>query len=128
MEGARAALPLLAFAVSRLWEKRDREKKLLTRAAYKEIGGVAWAFWLRVWDLASGTSRLLRPCRKFPPNGFGPLQAPTLAWSCASIRRRSKGSVSSLSVFDLASRSTREITSHGNRLTSFALDAPARSS
>jgi eukaryotic-like serine/threonine-protein kinase len=41
--GARGALPLLAFAVSRLWEKRDREKKLLTRAAYEEIGGVAGA-------------------------------------------------------------------------------------
>ncbi|HSD65470.1 MAG TPA: hypothetical protein VLF95_02150, partial [Vicinamibacteria bacterium] len=43
VEGARSALPLLAFAVSRLWEKRDREKKLLTRAAYEEIGGVAGA-------------------------------------------------------------------------------------
>ena len=43
VEGARAALPLLAFAVSRLWEKRDREKKVLTRAAYEEIGGVAGA-------------------------------------------------------------------------------------
>ena len=43
VEGARSALPLLAFAVARLWEKRDREKKLLTRAAYEEIGGVAGA-------------------------------------------------------------------------------------
>jgi WD40 repeat protein len=43
VEGARGALPLLAFAVSRLWEKRDRERKLLTRAAYEEIGGVAGA-------------------------------------------------------------------------------------
>jgi eukaryotic-like serine/threonine-protein kinase len=43
VEGARGALPLLAFAVSRLWEKRDREKKLLTRTAYEEIGGVAGA-------------------------------------------------------------------------------------
>ena len=31
VEGARAALPLLAFAVVALWEKRDRERKLLTR-------------------------------------------------------------------------------------------------
>ena len=29
--------------MSRLWEKRDRERKLLTRAAYEEIGGVAGA-------------------------------------------------------------------------------------
>ena len=43
VEGARSALPLLAFAVSRLWEKRDREKKVLTRAGYEEIGGVAGA-------------------------------------------------------------------------------------
>jgi len=43
VEGARGALPLLAFAVSRLWEKRDRERKLLTRATYEEIGGVAGA-------------------------------------------------------------------------------------
>jgi eukaryotic-like serine/threonine-protein kinase len=43
VEGARSALPLLAFAVSRLWEKRDRERKRLTRAAYEEIGGVAGA-------------------------------------------------------------------------------------
>jgi WD40 repeat protein len=43
VEGARGALPLLAFAVSRLWEKRDRERKLLTWAAYEEIGGVAGA-------------------------------------------------------------------------------------
>jgi WD40 repeat protein len=40
VEGVRGALPLLAFAVARLWEKRDRERKLLTREAYQEIGGV----------------------------------------------------------------------------------------
>ena len=43
VEGTRGELPLLAFAVSRLWEKRDAEKKLLTREAYVEIGGVAGA-------------------------------------------------------------------------------------
>jgi len=32
-------LPLVAFAAAQLWEKRDREKKVLTRAAYEEIGG-----------------------------------------------------------------------------------------
>ncbi len=39
----RGALPLLAFAVSRLWEKRDHDRKLLTREAYEEIGGVVGA-------------------------------------------------------------------------------------
>ena len=43
VEGARAALPLLAFAVARLWELRDREQHRLTRAAYEQIGGVAGA-------------------------------------------------------------------------------------
>jgi WD40 repeat protein len=39
----RGVLPLLAFAASRLWEKRDRERGLLTREAYQEIGGAAGA-------------------------------------------------------------------------------------
>jgi DNA-binding winged helix-turn-helix (wHTH) protein/WD40 repeat protein len=43
VEGSRGALPLLAFAVSRLWEGRDRERRLLTRAAYGEVGGVEGA-------------------------------------------------------------------------------------
>ncbi|MCG6926731.1 MAG: serine/threonine-protein kinase, partial [Acidobacteria bacterium] len=43
VEGARGALPLLAFAVARLWEKRDRDNKLLPRKAYEQIGGVAGA-------------------------------------------------------------------------------------
>jgi len=43
VEGVRGALPLLAFAVARLWEKRDRDRKLLTREAYEEIGGVTGA-------------------------------------------------------------------------------------
>jgi WD40 repeat protein len=43
VEGSRGALPLLAFAVARLWEMRDREEKLLTRRTYDDIGGVAGA-------------------------------------------------------------------------------------
>ena len=39
----RGALPLLAFAASRLWEERDRERRLLTREAYERIGGMAGA-------------------------------------------------------------------------------------
>jgi WD40 repeat protein len=41
VEGERGALPMLAFACSRLWEKRDRDQGLLTREAYEAIGGVA---------------------------------------------------------------------------------------
>src|SRR5262245_49342398 len=43
VEKERGALPLMAFAAARLWEKRDRASGLLTQAAYKEIGGVAGA-------------------------------------------------------------------------------------
>jgi WD40 repeat protein len=43
VEGERGALPLLAFAIDRLWEKRDRESGLLTRQAYQDIGGVGGA-------------------------------------------------------------------------------------
>jgi WD40 repeat protein len=41
--GERAALPLGAFAMARLWERRDRQKGMLTRAAYGEIGAVGGA-------------------------------------------------------------------------------------
>ncbi len=39
----RGALPLLAFAARRLWELRDRERRLITRESYEKIGGVAGA-------------------------------------------------------------------------------------
>ena len=39
----RGTLPLLAFAMARLWEHRDREHGLFTRRGYEEIGGVAGA-------------------------------------------------------------------------------------
>ena len=43
VKGERGALPLLAFAASRLWDLRDRERGLLTWEAYRQIGGVAGA-------------------------------------------------------------------------------------
>jgi hypothetical protein len=41
---SRGALPLLSFAAMRLWEARDRQRKLLTVSAYNEMGGVGGAF------------------------------------------------------------------------------------
>ncbi len=41
---ARGALPLLQFAATRLWDARDRNRKLLTVAAYNAMGGVGGAF------------------------------------------------------------------------------------
>ncbi len=43
VEGERGALPLLAFAMARLWEHRDRDQGLLTRQAYEQIGSVSGA-------------------------------------------------------------------------------------
>lgn len=37
------ALPLLQFAATRLWDSRDPARRLLTRASYEAIGGVAGA-------------------------------------------------------------------------------------
>jgi WD40 repeat protein len=59
VEGARSALPLLAFAVSRTWERRDRERKVLTRAAYEDLGGVAGA----LAQHAEATMERLGPAR-----------------------------------------------------------------
>ena len=43
VRGDDAALPLLQFVGQVLWSRRDREKKLLTRAVYEEVGGVTGA-------------------------------------------------------------------------------------
>jgi len=43
VKGERGALPLLAFAVARLWDTRDRGRRLLTRQAYEDMGGVGGA-------------------------------------------------------------------------------------
>jgi WD40 repeat protein/predicted Ser/Thr protein kinase len=43
VEKERGALPLMAFAAARLWEKRDRASGKLTREAYRQVGGVAGA-------------------------------------------------------------------------------------
>lgn len=39
----RGMLPLLQFTASRLWEARDRERRLLTEESYRAIGGVSGA-------------------------------------------------------------------------------------
>jgi hypothetical protein len=38
------ALPLLSFAASALWDARDRDRRLLTAAAYRAMGGVTGGF------------------------------------------------------------------------------------
>jgi hypothetical protein len=43
LESTPGALPLLQFAASKLWDDRDRQRKLLTRDAHTKVGGVAGA-------------------------------------------------------------------------------------
>ncbi|HEU4411563.1 MAG TPA: protein kinase [Polyangiaceae bacterium] len=43
LEGARSPLPLLQFAAARLWDERDRARRLLTEASYERVGGVEGA-------------------------------------------------------------------------------------
>ncbi|MCG8417461.1 MAG: protein kinase [Proteobacteria bacterium] len=41
LEATRGALPLLQFTAAKLWDSRDRDRYLLTRASYEEIGGIS---------------------------------------------------------------------------------------
>ncbi|WP_437540589.1 protein kinase [Sorangium sp. So ce367] len=43
LESTRSPLPLLQFTAAKLWEGRDRERRLLTRDSYEQLGGVAGA-------------------------------------------------------------------------------------
>jgi serine/threonine protein kinase len=43
LETTPGALPLLQFTAARLWDQRDRQRLVLTRAAYTAMGGVAGA-------------------------------------------------------------------------------------
>ncbi|KYF88809.1 protein kinase [Sorangium cellulosum] len=43
LESTHSPLPLLQFTATKLWEARDRERRLLTRASYDQLGGVAGA-------------------------------------------------------------------------------------
>ncbi|WP_438026673.1 nSTAND1 domain-containing NTPase [Sorangium sp. So ce233] len=43
LESTRSPLPLLQFTAAKLWERRDRKRRLLTRDSYERLGGVAGA-------------------------------------------------------------------------------------
>jgi len=76
---------------------------------------------LRLWDIASGTSQLLRPCKKVLQDLWlqaTPDSRTVLRLDVASVT----GETSTLTAFDLPTRMTREILSHGNRLGCFARD------
>ncbi len=43
LDNTPGALPLLQFAASKLWDARDRQRRLLTEASYSAIGGITGA-------------------------------------------------------------------------------------
>jgi serine/threonine protein kinase len=43
LEGMPGALPLLQFAAAKLWDARDKSRRLLTEASYVQIGGITGA-------------------------------------------------------------------------------------
>ncbi len=64
LETTPGALPLLQFAASKLWDSRDKARKLLTHSAYTAMGGVAGALASHadrvVSDLGASKAGLIR--------------------------------------------------------------------
>jgi len=56
LSGLPAALPLLQFACAELWERRDQTSRLLRRADYEALGGVAGALALHAESVFEGLS------------------------------------------------------------------------
>jgi WD40 repeat protein len=78
---------------------------------------------LRVWDLVSGASRQIRPCRPAMDKGNGDMIRSTPdSRAVVHLIKPAAGYASDLSVADLATGASRDIASHGGRLQSFALD------
>jgi hypothetical protein len=64
LEHTTGALPLLQFAASKLWETRDRRRKIVTRESFAAIGGVGGALAAHadevIHALATSSQRLVR--------------------------------------------------------------------
>jgi hypothetical protein len=58
---SRGALPLAQFAATRLWEARDRTRRLLTVAAYNAMGGVGGAFARHADEIAQSVAPSRQP-------------------------------------------------------------------
>ncbi|MCB9739665.1 MAG: protein kinase [Deltaproteobacteria bacterium] len=54
LRGEAAPLPLLQFAASQLWERRDRERRRMTLASLEELGGVAGVLAAHAEGLVAG--------------------------------------------------------------------------
>ncbi|WP_437339031.1 nSTAND1 domain-containing NTPase [Sorangium sp. So ce394] len=83
LETTRGALPLLQFMAARWWDLRDRERRLLTRASYEAIGGVAGTLASHADTVLAGMSvRQAKLCRAV----FERLVTPERTRAIASLR------------------------------------------
>ena len=64
LAGAASALPLLQFTAAKLWEGRDRERRLLTEASYRAFGGVGGALASHADSVLGGLSSTERRCAR----------------------------------------------------------------
>ncbi|HTL36655.1 MAG TPA: protein kinase [Kofleriaceae bacterium] len=56
LEATSGSLPLLQFTAAKLWETRDRQRRVLTRDAYLAMGGVAGALATHADEVLAGLS------------------------------------------------------------------------
>jgi WD40 repeat protein len=80
---------------------------------------------LRLWDLSTGTSQQLRSCRPAVSHtDAGVVRVTPDGRFIVSLAAGAPArSPSELTVFELATGATREITTHGTRVQAFALDS-----
>ena len=56
LAGTPGALPLLQFAAAKLWDARDRQRRLLTMSSYQSIGGISGALATHADDVVRNMS------------------------------------------------------------------------
>jgi hypothetical protein len=54
LRNSAGALPLLQFVAAKLWDERDEKKRMITRASYEAVGGVAGALAAHADDVLAG--------------------------------------------------------------------------
>jgi serine/threonine protein kinase len=67
------ALPLLQFAASKLWDARDRERRRITEASYRAIGGISGALATHADDVVAS---MTAPAQKLTQTVFRRLVTP----------------------------------------------------
>jgi serine/threonine protein kinase len=73
LEGAPGALPLLQFAAAKLWDGRDRKRRLLTVSSYNAIGGISGALATHADDVVAAMNA---PAQKLAQRVFRRLVTP----------------------------------------------------